>query len=385
MNNLLNKFRIWNTKRRIGKKIEQNNKNGFGRKHISSNMNSDIHDFYILIIENYIKEEKVEEFKKKSGEGTYSWFIRFAGDMLLFRNNKVEDISTNFKFSTNYSEIYKDFEAENLHEIFPKEYFIYLILYTRKDNHPSKELNKKYIQLLDILSKNYNFNRDILDHLLEMRKLFSKRVFNRKGLKFSKLENLFHTFDASLEEILLFLYHYEIRGEISEKELDLNQIGRYLLSLSNQQITLNNYFFIFESCFDSTMESATKIPNFNIKFYNEGEYRFIIYYENKPMFVGEIIIVSKEEIFIRQIQGIKGANLNSNINWWIFMFRFIEIWAQNMNFSIISLYSSKCNYERLYKKGTPDEVKQRVEENYDSLGKSLNLNLADDGTWYKNI
>lgn len=348
----------------------------------TENKTKKVQDFYFkLLSEDFIIPEKIEEFKNQTNNGTRTWFVRFCIEMMYVQNNDLIKIG-DFSFGGGWGDIYEYFRLEKMSQIIPKEYFLNLILMERKNKFRSTEIMEKYGSILEILQKCYRFDAKILDHMLELRTILLGKENKFKSLSYTYFNT--NSF-LKIEDISLFENHYNIRKSIFDKNIDLNQIGRYILTLQNKELTMKNYQFIFQSSFDETMSCETKIPNSNIIFYNEGEYRFIAYYKNKPTYVGEILIVNKDEVFIRQIQGVDNANINPEIDWEVLIFRLIEIWTKNNEFKLITLYHPNCPYERLFRNNTSDEVKKRAEEKYALLGQRLELHLDKNNCWFKRI
>lgn len=345
-----------------------------------------IRDTYEELISDFIEVSKIEDFKRDSGEGTHFWFIKFVADITLFKKFNSTQIDENFSFDTCYDSIFTRFKFQKLNQFFPKEFFIFKIINSKKYYGPNSP-NSTYFNILNILSSQYGFVEDILDYTLRIRqftalkensKLFSILRYD----KFMYLESAHYEFQTNLKQINFFINHYETRLRMHKENININQIGQLLVKLKLNDSSFEKYFFTTQYC---NRDENVYLPNSKVFVYDEGEFRFISYYKNKPISVTEILVVSSDEIFIRQIQGIKGANINPELDLEILQYRLVEIWAKNNGFKVLTLYGSNCPYRRLFKSGTSQEVKDRAEERYDLLAQRLKLQLDSNKCWIKRI
>jgi len=344
-------------------------------------------------------EDKKSEFILNSNKGSIFWFVRLC-ILILNIENKNSKLSNNVILDLGvFESILRFFDVKKLVSFLGDEFLFILILWKFEsvvENNSSDLLYEKVVfnKFIKNSEKYFNYFKILGYDVNILIEVFKSYKLIMKKHKLASVNDYFF-YDDILSNVRAFKKHYFRRVEVFRNNIDVNQIGRNLLFDMNFKLGFGfsneGFYFEVETLYSGKYNEICK--NFDLfrnKFYVEGEFVLLIFCREKLLFVIGFDIINLNEIFIKQIQGIKGINIDEKINLPVIGIKVIEVWALNNGFNLVSIVGSKSGYMRLYCKEFQNsfnfkDLKKNVEEKYDGWANILKYELGEDKCWYKNI
>ena len=111
-------------------------------------------------------------------------------------------------------------------------------------------------------------------------------------------------------------------------------------------------------------------------------------YKKKFSYMISFDIVDKDEILIKQVQGVIGSRLNPGVDFGLFMIKLVDFISKNLGFKVISIVGLETDYMRPYTGEHYYEYSKQieVEKKYSVWAKSLGYELVSDyNLWSKRL